>query len=162
LNVNLDTCSFIHLAQGGVLDIVLELRDQEFFVGPIVRGEVQQLKTIVDRCITNLQISVLPDDELIFDDVADFSNQHNLGVGESECILFCLRRKELNVCSDDRRARLIGANVLSSERVVGTSDLLKECVRQGMLTAQDSFAAYEQMRARGAFLPPLGREEFII
>ncbi len=145
-----------------MLDVVLGLHDRAFFIGPIVRGEVLQLKPIVDRCIADLKISALPDDELTFDDVADFSNQHNLGVGESECILFCLRRAELNVCSDDRRARLVGAGVLSQERVVGTSDLLKECVMQGMLTAQDSFAAYEQMRSRGAFLPVLRREEFII
>jgi predicted nucleic acid-binding protein len=145
-----------------VLDVVLGLPDNAFFIGPIVKGEVLQLRAIVDQCIANRQISNLPDDELRFDDVADFSNENNLGVGESECILFCLRRAELNLCSDDRRARLIGAGVLSPQRVVGTSDLLKECVRQGLLTAQDSFAAYEQMRARGAFLPVLGREEFIL
>jgi predicted nucleic acid-binding protein len=83
-------------------------------------------------------------------------------LGESECILFCVGRAGFNVCSDDRKARLVGVAALTPERVVGTSDLLKECVNQGVLTPQDSFAAYEQMRARGAFLPILGREEFIL
>jgi predicted nucleic acid-binding protein len=145
-----------------VLDVVLGLREHAFFIGPIVRSEVVQLKAIVDRCIADGQISALPDDELTFDQVADFSNENNIGLGESECILFCVGRAGFNVCSDDRKARLVGVAALTPERVVGTSDLLKECVNQGVLTPQDSFAAYEQMRARGAFLPILGREEFIL
>lgn len=141
---------------------MLALQDWAFFIGPIVRGEVVQLKEVVDGCVTNNTLNALPDDGLLFDDVADFADQRNLGFGESECILFCVGRNGLNLCSDDRKARSVAAAVIVAERILGTADLVKERVRQGILTPQDAFAAYEVMRSRGAFLPALERQDFIL
>src|ERR1700756_5012732 len=130
-----------------MLDVVLGLEECVFFLGPLVRSEVVQLKAFLDERITDGRITMSPDDDLTLDEVADFADQNNLGAGESECILLGLRRRDLSVCSDDGRARRIGEATLTPQRVLGTVDLLKLCVQQGLLTAQDAFTGYELMRA---------------
>jgi predicted nucleic acid-binding protein len=152
----------IHLYLGGVLDVILALDDYAFFIGSLARGEVVQLRDVLDQHIDAGRIVALPEDELSFDEVADFAEQTNLGVGESECIVFCGRRPDLNLCSNDKKARAVATDNLTRERVLGIADLLKVAIQQGLLTPQDAFAAYELMRARGAFLPQLPREDFII
>ena len=73
---------------------------------------------------------------------------------------FCQADPELGFWSDERRARAVAATLLGFGRVVGTADLLRKCIAQGLMTPLDAYTAYELSRSRGAFLPPLDRAAF--
>jgi predicted nucleic acid-binding protein len=67
----------------------------------------------------------------------------------------------MSVCSDDAKARKSAQNELGENRVAGTLFLLRECVKNGVLTSESALVAYEQMRAKGAFLPDLPEDYFL-
>jgi predicted nucleic acid-binding protein len=155
-----DTCGVINTFKAGALDVVLLLEDHTFFVGPAVMEESVQLKEVVQAHVNAGRLTT-PDDSLIAATaVASISGSYNLGIGESECIAICQADPELGFWSDDRRARTVAATLLGAGRVVGTADLLRECVAQGLMTPLDAYTAYELARSRGAFLPSLDRAAF--
>ena len=52
-------------------------------------------------------------------------------------------------------ARRRATELLGADRVSGTLGLLKEAVAESLMTKTAAFAAYEQMRAAGGFLPQI-------
>ena len=149
----------INTFKAGALDVVLSLNGYTFVLGPAVFAESVQLRDEIQAHVDAGRF-VLPDEASISAfSVASISGAYNLGVGESECIAISKADNEANLWSDDRRARSVATSLLGIARVVGTADLLRSCVAEG-LTPLDAYTAYELARSRGAFLPPLPRDFF--
>jgi predicted nucleic acid-binding protein len=155
-----DTCGVINAFKAGALDVVLLLENYEFILGPAVMAESLQLREVLEKHLSEGR-TTLPDENLISaTTVASISGNYNLGIGESECIAVCQADPSLNFWSDDRRARLVGGELLGEARIIGTADLFRACVEQALLSPLDAYTAYELARSRGAFLPALGRNDF--
>jgi predicted nucleic acid-binding protein len=147
----IDACSLINLHKGDVLEIVLRLPTHEFFVGVFVQEECGPfLKPFLESGL----LEELPDQRMSAAAFSEILARYDLGFGETECIVFAAQ-DGIAVCSDDAKARRSAQTELGEGRVTGTLFLLKECVKDGALTSHGALVAYEQMRARGAFLPDL-------
>jgi predicted nucleic acid-binding protein len=162
LRIILDACSIIILQSGSVLDVVLTIQGFKFAVCPAVRNEVRELSAVITSKIMSGEITELDDRELGANEVSEIAGKHNLGLGEGECLAFCNKKPELAFCTDDKKARAVGVSLLGQKRILSVRELLIQCVAEGLMTSLDAFAAYEQMRARGAYLPALKREDFIL
>jgi len=161
LNVVLDASSSINLHRGGVFDVVLSLTSSAFVfhMGYIVRSECGDLREFLDVLVTKGSLVLLPDNTLGPQEFTEVLNLYELGLGETECIALA-KQHELSVCTDDKAARRAAAQHLGDGRVFGSLRLIRECVCQGLLSAQTAYAAYETMKARGAFLPSVSAVYF--
>ena len=148
--------------KGGVLDLVLTLQDVTFSVTDGILEECQELRQTLLERIDDGRVQKISDEDISAERVADIANGNNLGLGESECVACCEKDPTLTLCTDDRRARNVASGLLGAERVIGTEDLLLECVRQSSLAPLDAYTSHELMRRRGAFLPERAREFFIL
>ena len=147
----IDACSLINLQKGDVLEIVLRLPAHEFFVGAFVQEECGPfLKPFLESGL----LKELSDQRMSFAAFSEILARYDLGFGETECIVFAAL-DAMAVCSDDAKARRSAQAELGENRVTGTLFLLRECVKDGALTSHGALVAYEQMRAKGAFLPDL-------
>ncbi len=82
-----------------------------------------------------------------------------LGPGETECIL-AAKSMGCAVACDDGAARRVIEREIGVTRTTGTVGLLREAVAAGLLTAQEAFVAYEQMKRLGGFLPRISMADF--
>lgn len=151
-----DACSLINPYKGGVLDVVLQLEDHEFFVEGFVDEESGSfLQSYYDQSLlTKLSDANIPSSEF-----SAILSRYDLGFGETECIVFA-KMNNTCVCSDDLKARRAAKSELGDSRVIGTLFLLRECVRHGVLTPDAARGAFELMRTKGAFLPDLQDDYF--
>jgi predicted nucleic acid-binding protein len=161
LNIILDASSSINLCRGGVLEIVLKLAafGFVFHIGSIVRSECGDLCDFLDLQAASGILVVLPDDTLSPIEFAEILNLYDLGLGETECIALAHQRT-LCVCTDDKAARKAAVQHLGADRVLGSLKLIRNCVCQRLLGSQEAFIAYELMKSRGAFLPPISTDYF--
>lgn len=151
MRLAIDACSLINLQKSGVIDTVLGLKAYEFRVGSFVKEECGAfLQPYIDSGL----LGELSDARLSSAEFSRVLDCYDLGFGETECIAFALL-DGMSVCSDDAKARKAAQSELGESRVIGTLFLLRQCVKNGTLTAESALAAYEQMRAKGAFLPDL-------
>ena len=151
MKLAIDACSLINLHKSGVFDIVLGLKTHEFFVGSFVKDECGEfLLPYIEQGL----LKELSDERMPSAAFADVLARYDLGFGETECIVFA-SLEGMSVCSDDAKARKATQTELGEHRVTGTLFLLLECVKNDVLTADSALIAYEQMRAKGAFLPDL-------
>jgi len=141
---------------------VLTLRGYRFLLGPAVTGESIQLREEISRLLEAGLFLTSDEAKVSAVAVASISRAYNLGIGESECITICQADAKLTLWSDDRRARTVASNLLGTNRVVGTADLLRACVEQNLFSPLEAYSAYELARSRGAFLPPLTQISFQI
>lgn len=160
MNAILDASSAINLVNGGVLTTVLRIRDCEFAVGPQVLEECHDQQGELADAVERGQLTVLDDDVISGSAFAALLVEHQLGLGETECLAFAQLDSELAFCSDDKRARAVARTVLGESRVIGSIYLLKECVRQRLLSGTEANGAYAEMRAQGGFLPSLPSDYF--
>jgi len=161
LRIILDASSSINLHRGGLLEAVLSLSSFAFtfYVGCIVKGECGDLQEWLTAQAARGRLVILPDDTLSPQEFADVLNLYDLGLGETECIALA-KQQGLCVCTDDKAARRAATEHLGDGSVVGSLRLIRECVCQGLLTAQAAFLAYQAMKDRGAFLPPIADSYF--
>jgi predicted nucleic acid-binding protein len=154
----IDACSLINLHKGGVLDVVLQLKDHEFFVDGFVD---QESGSFLQPYYEQGLLTKLSDENVPSSAFSAILSRYDLGFGETECIVFA-KMDNTCVCSDDLRARKATKSELGDGRVIGTLFLLRECVRSGVLTPDAARGAYELMRTKGAFLPDLEDDYFDI
>ena len=82
-----------------------------------------------------------------------------LGPGETECIL-AAKALGCSVACDDGAARKVIEREIGIPRMTGTVGLLREAVVAGLITAQQAYEAYQQMKRLGGFLPKLAVADF--
>jgi len=145
---------------GRVLSTALRVPGRSFKIGPQTLGECEQQRTELTESIAAGHLVVSDDSSLLSSTFAQLLTDHNLGMGETECLAFCLGDSEMAFCSDDKRARGVARLLFGEIRVTGTISLLRECVRCGTLSSTDAKNSYEEMRACGGFLPTLPESYF--
>jgi predicted nucleic acid-binding protein len=161
LNVILDASSSINLHRAGLLEVVLGLTSSGFVfhIGYIVRDECGDLQQFLDLEVAKGALMMIATQSVAPQAFAEVLNLYDLGLGETECIALA-KERSLSVCTDDKAARKAVTQHLGEGRVVGSLGLIRECVREGLLSAGDAFIGYETMKARGAFLPCVSTDYF--
>jgi len=156
LNLILDSSSTINLHNGDMFATVLELTSAgfTFHMGSIVRGECGELSSSIETHVGNGGLIILPGKSMTASQFARILNLYELGLGETECIAHAEQRV-LIVCTDDRAARRAAESHLGTDRALGSLALIRECVCSGRITSQVAYVSYEQMRAKGGFLPDI-------
>ena len=86
--------------------------------------------------------------------------EHQLGDGETECIMHALTQ-DIIVSCDDRKARRVLKQEIGEERVIGTLMLLSRAVSEGLLSSAEAYSAYLLMKRTGAFLPEITETELV-
>ena len=159
MKIILDACSAINLECGEVLSIVLDVPGYEFFIGPEVLSECGK-DSQVYQMIESGKLVALPDDELLLSRLQALIEELDLGIGETECIMFADLDAKLHICSDDRKARRVASQRLGADRVIGSLALLKRCVAMASLTKEQALQSVNLMKSKGAFLPELADDFF--
>ncbi len=104
--------------------------------------------------------TVINDEEVTASNFLALLQQYSLGDGETESLTFSQSLGYM-ICTDDKRARLVSAELLGNGRVIGSLGLLKRAVQQQLLTASEAFNAYQKMKTAGGFLPEIDLSFFI-
>lgn len=155
----LDASTVINLLNGAALELVLRLDSHRFAIGPMVLRECglheAQLQTFVAAGL----LTVVNDDLVSANQFLVLLERYGLGDGETECLAVAALTGA-SMCCDDAAARRAATDLVGSHRLSGSLGLLREAVRQGRLSSDRAFAAYEQMRAKGGFLPEATKEFF--
>ena len=153
MNIVLDACSIINLVNGNCIDKVLQL-DYAFYIGDMLLEQeilsVEQ-KIILEMLIQNRHLQILSSNVSISNFI-EFTKKHDLGLGESECLLLC-KNLGYTICTDDKKARICSGNELGKEKVVGSLYLLKASVKATLINCGDAIDYYKLMRFKGGFLP---------
>ncbi|MDB5157114.1 MAG: hypothetical protein JWR50_1821 [Mucilaginibacter sp.] len=154
MDVVLDTSSIINLINGSVLDRIVKLPNNKFFIGEQllnkeILDEVQ--KIIVEALIVKKKITVIPS-TITLSTVVDLQSKFRLGLGEIECIALC-KINDKAICTDDLKARTIASKEIGEINVLGSLSLLKESVKAGVLNCNDALGSYHLMIEKGGFLP---------
>jgi predicted nucleic acid-binding protein len=158
LNSIFDASALLNLAHGDVLSCILQIPSLIAHVGPQVRHECSSIALRLDTQIDAGQLILLDDDYLPAASFLALLEHYGLGAGETECLAFAKLGDHI-VCCEDRRARMMIANELGQKRVIGSLGLLVQAMHCKLLTLETAFAAYEQMRRRGAFLPEISIDD---
>lgn len=162
MNLILDASAVINLCNGRVFIDILSLSGFHWYVGPVVIDEcggslrpgcVDARDELTDA-ISASKITLLSDENVPAALFGDLLEQHHLGPGETECILFA-GIDNLGICTDDGKARKIIEALYGKKRLIGTIGLLSMAVRDGILVDRDADMAYALMLSCGAFLPKL-------
>ena len=155
----LDASTLINLMNGDGLELVVHLEGFSFAIGPIVLSECGDEKQLA-RLLTEGRIAAIDGDSLPAASFLDLLGRFGLGHGETECLAIATSIPGAVICCDDGAARKAIATVLGPQGLSGSLGLLREAVRQQRATAGRAFAIYEQMRARGGFLPDIDQTFF--
>ena len=161
MNIVFDACVIINLVNGSVFDTVLNLSGDGFFVGSQASGECGEVtSSFLRQAIQTGKVTLINDDEVTASSFLALLEQYGLGDGETESLTFSQSLGYM-ICTDDKRARLVSAEVLGNDRVIGSLGFLKRAVQQQLLTASEAFAAYQKMKSAGGFLPEIDLSFFI-
>lgn len=156
----LDTSVLVNCSNGGVLAIVFKISSRTFVIPPAVASEFQAGDIAALREAGNAgRVMILNDADVPGALYLQLLSEWGLGEGETECIAFA-SHAGVAFAADDRLARRRATELLGPESVSGTLGLLKEAVAESLVTKRDAYAAYEQMRATGGFLPDVSLDFF--
>jgi len=159
VTVVLDASTLINLANGEVFANVISLPGRSFQVSPVVLSESRTVAKAIRAAVKCGDISWVDDNAIDAQEFEDALDEWGLGPGETECIL-AAKALECSVACDDGAARRVIKREIGQARMTGTVGLLREAVAAGLLTAQEAFDAYQQMKRLGGYLPRLALSDF--
>jgi len=160
LKIIFDASSLINLIHGEILETVLSLTGHTFWLGPQVKSECGPDEEQLQLLIGAGSIELADDNDLPVNIFVELLARYDLGDGETECLAFAENDTQYTVCSDDGAARDAVSQRFGTARVIGGLFLIRECVRQRLITADQARAVYELMKTRGGFLPDLPDDYF--
>ena len=159
MNIVTDACCLINLIEGGCIETIFRLPDVRFFVGPVALEECARHRLIAEREIKAATLELIDGGDVPGLRFLDLLERYGLGQGETECIAIC-EHHGYTLGSDDQRARRIGSDLLSKERVIGTLGLLQRAVSVDRVFAMEAVAWVKAMQKAGSFLPPVDMNFF--
>jgi predicted nucleic acid-binding protein len=160
MNVLMDTCSIINLANAPALSVVANLSACSLFVSPEVLTECEpRLAGEVMNLHADGRFGFANVDEVAADRYLELLEGYGLGSGETECLALA-EQSDFWVCCDDRRARRIIETSIGAERVLGSLRLLRWSVDEARMTCGAAFDFLQKMKSDGGFLPNLQHEYF--
>lgn len=152
--VVLDASTLINLDNGDVLAKILSLPGKTFQISPEVLRESRTVATAIKAAVERGDIGWVDDTAIGAEEYEDALDVWELGPGETECIL-AAKALGCSVACDDGAARKVIEREIGGPRMTGTVGLLREAVAAGLVTADEAFEAYQQMKRMGGFLPKL-------
>ena len=156
----LDTSVLVNCSNGGVLPIVFKLSKRTFVIPPAVAMEFEAGDiAALEEAGKAGRVTILNDADVPGALYLQLLRDWGLGEGETECIALASHAGAA-FAADDRLARRRATEHLGTANVSGTLGLLKEAVAESLITKDDAFAAYQQMRAAGGFLPEISIDFF--
>ena len=155
----LDASTLINLANGEVLDTVLNIPDVEYHVSTVVRQESRTVARAIDDAVAARRLSLVDDTLISIVSFAEIKERYNLDDGETECLL-AAQAMDCWVACDDAAGRAAVGAVLGGARLKGSIGLLKMAITAGLITSGEAFTAYTLMRNRGGYLPVLQATDF--
>jgi len=159
VTVVLDASTLINLANGEVFAKIVSLPGRSFQVSPVVLRESRTVGKAIRAAVKRGDIEWVDDDAIDAQEFEDALEEWGLGPGETECIL-AAKALGCAVACDDGAARQVILLELGQPRMTGTVVLLREAVAAGLLTAQQAFDAYQEMKRLGGYLPRLALSDF--
>lgn len=159
MTVVLDASTLINLANGEVFAKIVSLPGRSFQVSPVVLRESRTVGKAIRAAVKRGDIEWVDDDAIDAQEFEDALEEWGLGPGETECIL-AAKALGCAVACDDGAARQVILLELGQPRMTGTVGLLREAVAAGLLTAQQAFDAYQEMKRLGGYLPRLALSDF--
>jgi len=159
VTVVLDASTLINLANGEVFAKIVSLPGRSFQVSPVVLRESRTVGKAIRAAVKRGDIEWVDDDAIDAQEFEDALEEWGLGPGETECIL-AAKALGCAVACDDGAARQVILLELGQPRMTGTVGLLREAVAAGLLTAQQAFDAYQEMKRLGGYLPRLALSDF--
>jgi predicted nucleic acid-binding protein len=157
--VVLDASTLINLDNGDMLATVLALPGRTFQISPEVQRESRTVAEAIKAAVQCGDIGWVDDTAIDAEEYDDALAIWELGPGETECIL-AAKALGCSVACDDGAARKVIEREVGVLRLTGTVGLLRETVATGLITAEEAFAAYQQMKRLGGFLPKLSLTDF--
>jgi len=158
--IALDASSLINLSNADALEVALGIPNTNFLISPIVAGECHaDCVAEFVRLSATCSIQFVQDNEIDADAYLELLALHDLGQGETECLIVCAAGGH-SICCDDRKARAVATAMLGQDRVLGSLRLLKLAVEHGQATPANAFQMYQAMVTAGGFLPDLPFEWF--
>lgn len=157
--VVIDASTLINLDNGDVLAEVLSLPGRTFQISPEVLRESRSVAKAIKVAVELGDIEWVDDTAIDADEYEDALAVWELGPGETECIL-AAKAQGCSVACDDGAARKVIEQEIGVSRRTGTIGLLRDAVGAGLVTAEEAFEAYEQMKRLGGFLPNLSLADF--
>ncbi len=157
--VVLDASTLINLDNGGVLAEVLSLPDRTFQISPEVLRESRTVALAIKAAVKRGDIGLVDDNAIDAEEYEDALAVWELGPGETECIL-AAKALGCSVACDDGAARKVIEREIGVPHRTGSVGLLRDAVAARLVTAEDAFEAYQQMKRLGGFLPKLSLADF--
>lgn len=150
----LDACTIINLINGQALDKVAQMLSYTFYISDFLLEQEllsNSHKIFIEALLLQGKITLITSDTAL-SEFTGLKSKYNLGDGETECIALC-KKHNYSIATDDRKARINAVKELSEDRVVGSLYLLREAVRNNILTCEQGVTSYLLMKAEGGFLP---------
>ncbi|KQW77340.1 hypothetical protein ASC89_19315 [Devosia sp. Root413D1] len=148
----IDACALINLIRsGGAAEILSAIPTEVWFQG-LVEDEIVKDKVILEQLLEAGLIHRFDGSSLSATAVGDIAADHEIGVGEAECVTICVESGELLI-SDDRRARDVGVDLLGAENVTGFIGLLCQCIDGGAISSVQAAKWLANAQGAGGFLP---------
>ncbi len=153
--VILDACSVINMVNAGIIKKLKLINGYSFYIGRLVLEECLDIekREVIERCLSDGVVNFMNED-LSISEFSSVSNKYNLGKGESECIAY-LAKKGTIVCTDDNKARKCIERDFGKDYYFGSLYVLRELVRQKLITCDESIKGHAIMVISGAFLPKI-------
>jgi predicted nucleic acid-binding protein len=154
MNVVLDACTIINLINGEVLQKVSQLPGYVLYVGDnLLEQEIldQAQKLYIELLVSSNQIIVLQSNISLAEFIS-LKSKYDLGDGETECLALC-KNNNYAIASDDLKARKCSAKELTEQNVIGSLFLMRESVRNHLLSCEDAKTAFSMIMSKGGHLP---------
>jgi len=122
LRILFDASALIHLLHGDLLNVILDLPESTWHMGPLAFNECEQngqIPPTLQQEIETQRLSLLDDSTISGATFLYFFELYGLGEGETECLTFATS-SDFVVCCDDRRARRMIARELGEQRLTGS------------------------------------------
>lgn len=153
-----DSSSLFNLSNGGVLNHAIALPASDFLVCSAVNQETPTIRESLIILAEAGAIRFLDDNAISASQFLELKNKYDLGLGETECIVYATN----NSCTlvvDDLAARKIAIALIGQLRVTGSIGILRQCVSHSVLERGEAYEAYIRMKEAGGYLPSMTIEE---
>jgi predicted nucleic acid-binding protein len=161
MDVVLDACSLINLINGDVLGKILRIPGFTYLIGIIVNEEcceIENQKIIIEDFVRAGLLKIHDKDVELSAFVA-LKTKYQLGDGETESIALITENGH-SISSDDAKARSSALYEVGTSRVIGSLFLLRQAVRDKLMSCDDAKTAFLLMKVKGGFLPNIDDEYF--
>lgn len=150
----IDTCALINLANGAVIETVLDLPNSRILIPAAVFKEARSIRSTLKKYLSEGRIELFDENRISASEFLRIKGAYNLGEGESACICAAATSGD-ELVLDDLAARRASIDEGLENQLTGSIGLLQKCVQSNLISQESAFGAYESMIRSGAYLPAM-------